>query len=571
MVIRTRIITLLCGLLLLPSAVRAQPHCPGGLHAPNLSALAQTSMIVGASDRWGSGPLTKVTWNFVETSDSASGEVGVSVNPIIDSQSEFPQNARALVREAFAEWSRVADIRFTELTDGTEGLIRVGAHAFSGSTLGHAFFPGQSAIAGDVHMDKDRVWTERLFLAAVTHEIGHAIGLDHILDQGEVAGVIMNAFIASVSERLTRKDIAYLQAVYGPPIPTISTVQTQPQNVVQVNWTYPTEPMNSDIPTRFHGGTVDTSIDPVIVNINNSSDLVDLLNFDVQSTALTQQTLSDGAEDSEIRLFDESFQDDGMDTVWVRDSFRVFEGNRSYRVEPDNVPFSGLYQLPQLAPVEATESTMLRFQRAYFFTDTQEIRYLLSVDGGNPITLMTETGSTDFNQADSPFTLREFDLSEYAGSTISVTFEYNQASFFVTNDNGVSVDSIELVDVISESSAPTTHSTTISPTVTSFDINGLSSGQHKIQIRTIFSGASESVFSEVQRTGFSSVTGDVNGDGVVTPVDALMTLEHFLNLTTLNAAELVRANVDDPDNSGVTTADALCMLQLFLTLSSCVN
>lgn len=569
MALWTWILVLCSGLLLLPSAVRAQSHCPGGLYAPHGAALVQTRAVVGTPERWGSGPLTEVTWSFVETSDSVSGEAGVIVDPIINGQNGFPQNARALVREAFIEWSRVADIRFTERTDGTDGQIRVGAHAFTGTILGHAFFPGQSAIAGDVHMDNDRVWTEPLFLAAVTHEIGHAIGLNHILDQGQVAGVIMNASIASVAERLTRKDIAYLQSVYGPPIPTITSVQAQAQSV-QVNWTYPTEPMSRTTPTRFHGGTVDTSGNEVIVDINDSTDLMDLLNFEVRSTVLAQQTLRDGAEDNETRLFDEFFQDDAIDTVWVRDSFRVFDGSRSYRIEPGNVSFAGLYQLPQLTPVEATSSSTLRFQRAFFFTEMQEMRYLLSVDGGDPITLAIETGSADFNQADSPFTLREFDLSAYSGSTISVTFEYNHGSFFITSDNGVSVDSIELVDVLAESGPPTTHSTTIAPTATSFDITGLSAGQHKIQIRTLFDNAPASEFSAAQRTGFSSVAGDVNGDGRVTPLDALMIFEHVLSMAFLDATQQQRANVDTADNN-ITLADGLCVFQIFLALASCVN
>lgn len=555
---------------------QAQLHCPGGLYPPDESGAQQ--VVVGTPGRWGQGPHTIVTWSFVESDDRNSGESGVVVLPIVDGQGGFPARARAIIREAFAEWARVADIRFEERTAGVPGQIRVGAHAFGGSVLGHAFFPGTSDIAGDVHLASNESFDEQTFLATATHEIGHALGLMHILDESDLDGVIMYAVIGAVAERLTRKDIGYLQSLYGPPIPLIRSADNTPLNTaLRVQWEYPTEPQDSATPTRRHLGTISPSSTSgtVQVRINTTTDLQPLRNYAIQSTRLQQQTLSDGAEDNETRLFDDTLQDganDPDDTLWVRDNRRVFAGARAYRIEPANLMFRDDYRLPQRSAVEATATSLLRFQRAYFFTADQEIRYLLSVNGGTPLPLMTENGSNEFRQADSPYTARVFDLSPYAGQQITVIFEYHHDTFWENDDNGVSIDTIELVNVIAESGTPRTHSSSIDPAATFFDLTDLQFGLYNIRMRTIFSGAEAAEFSEARRASFMpQAGGDVNDDGEVTPADVLCTFQFALALQTSPECRQARANVKDAERSGITAADALCIFRHFLGRPSCLD
>lgn len=65
--------------------------------------------------------------------------------------------------------------------------------------------------------------------------------------------------------------------------------------------------------------------------------------------------------------------------------------------------------------------------------------------------------------------------------------------------------------------------------------------------------------------------GDVNQDGILTPRDALLAFKHFLGLADppLDACQLDRANVVNPEMSGVTPEDALCILRHTLNIQSC--
>ncbi len=65
--------------------------------------------------------------------------------------------------------------------------------------------------------------------------------------------------------------------------------------------------------------------------------------------------------------------------------------------------------------------------------------------------------------------------------------------------------------------------------------------------------------------------GDVNQDHTITPADALLAFQVFLELVELDACQQDRANVDDPETSGITPADALCIFQRFLELPSCLE
>ncbi|KAJ8317403.1 hypothetical protein KUTeg_005307 [Tegillarca granosa] len=89
-----------------------------------------------------------------------------------------------------------------------------------GSTLAHAFLPGQAEGAGDVHFDEDENWTVSKtenpkgsvnMLAIAVHEFGHAIGLKH----SRIPDSVMSAYYRKQDVKLHKSDIENIQRLYG--------------------------------------------------------------------------------------------------------------------------------------------------------------------------------------------------------------------------------------------------------------------------------------------------------------------------------------------------------------------
>src|SRR6476620_7229696 len=109
-----------------------------------------------------------------------------------------PNELRAATEEALRLWAQYAPLQFVELPDAgpppsdvpyqTGALVpqvRIG-HQDMGD-LAHGYYPGTDGLAGDVHIATGIPWTvgegHWNFLEAITHEIGHALGLAHELDE----------------------------------------------------------------------------------------------------------------------------------------------------------------------------------------------------------------------------------------------------------------------------------------------------------------------------------------------------------------------------------------------------
>jgi matrixin len=156
-----------------------------------------------------------------------------------------PRELRAATEEALGVWASYAPLHFVERPDSGPPVsdqpyaadghpqIRVGQHDLS--EVAHGFYPGSDGLAGDVHFASGLPWTvgegHWNYLEAVTHELGHALGLVHELD--EIA--VMNPsypshrFDGLGSARLYPADIRQLQGIYGAGIGSVQPLSATPE------------------------------------------------------------------------------------------------------------------------------------------------------------------------------------------------------------------------------------------------------------------------------------------------------------------------------------------------------
>lgn len=140
----------------------------------------------------------------------------------VSGDSLLPYSPVAVLKQAFESWSRHANIQFVQVKDDGARIgeswgadIRIGFVRIDGAggVLGLGFLPGGSSRAGDILFDAAdaRFFAGRnKFLAVAAHEIGHAIGLEHVT--GERA--LMNETFTGATAPL-RDDIIGVKAIYG--------------------------------------------------------------------------------------------------------------------------------------------------------------------------------------------------------------------------------------------------------------------------------------------------------------------------------------------------------------------
>jgi hypothetical protein len=162
--------------------------------APDSDFCGVSAGFMGPSCKW---PHRRITWR------QALGLPGLTAQQL---QQGFA--------EGIAPWAEVADIEFVHLPAGTVNIEAVD-HAKDGpdGVLADSMLPCNftASMTANQRYDSTDRWPYERYVKVVRHEVGHALGISHISQRGNIMFPSLDMGVA----RLGPQDIAEITGRYG--------------------------------------------------------------------------------------------------------------------------------------------------------------------------------------------------------------------------------------------------------------------------------------------------------------------------------------------------------------------
>jgi Matrixin len=222
-----------------------------------VASSAHAYALAGAGLQWpqpgGKGTSITLTYSFQNMFDG--GIRGPGAAPHADGlfYPDGPPLPNDLIKhsieQALGLWASVVPVSYVEVpdTDLSHGQVRF-MHIYINGVdppdptppvaKAQAYFPSLSGSETDVQFDEADPWQEKGtthipdIFGAVTHELGHTLGLNHSDDPNAVMYWIFQRFQGLGTGHLTADDIAGVQSIYGAGRGTVTPLVPEPGSLV---------------------------------------------------------------------------------------------------------------------------------------------------------------------------------------------------------------------------------------------------------------------------------------------------------------------------------------------------